>query len=425
MAELTFDYVEGRRKPKKETRMDRIKRAEIEAPQRIAERGDIWSGIGRDIKNVVGGGKEGKWEQAKDIGKLALSGLSAPVQMVEGAIAGPALEIQKDPMRSLTTPMGMLERGKESVLGLAGIKQPKFEDVYLGAGMTETGAKLAGLGTTLAIPVAVVNKLSKTMGAISTVTDKKLEGASKLAVDATKTGGKILGGSVDDAYAPVDDVLGDISAFKKAFKGTHEVIKNAFIKKFGEIDDWAEVPIKRVREMKQWLGKLRRTSWGKDAKGFEEGLIDDYANTLYSSLKGIIRKASESKLGKEGAKLIDDADDVYSRFLDAANVIKRGVVDPQLPKEFTKGAMFARQLMGVKGTARKASEIIRKAGPEAAKQMKEAVRLLKRFEKLRLAAKGAKGLLKGAAIGGGFAGISRLMGGKSQGGTTVVEPKKE
>lgn len=405
--------------------LGKITQAEQETPGRIAERGPIQQELGQRLGAALpGGGEPGGLAQAKDIAMLGLTGASVPVQAIESGIANPLLQLQKavpsprveDEQRP--TVGGLLG---ETAKGLTLQKRGKFEDVFRGAGVPETPAMIAGLSTSLVIPIGVANKIKRTFGTLSKASDANILKAGKDVIKSTDEAAAIVGPKVDEAFSAVNTLKSDGTKFLKGFNKLPDVIKNKAQEVFGNIDDFAtDLPIAKLREFKRWLGKLRPQAFGKEAKGAVERVDDININEAYATVKKLIRETIKDGVGgnagSKASKLVMDAEENFTELMRAVQFLKKSTVDPTL-KVPTKAGLLARKVSKEGDvTARAAINIIKKAGGSANKTMNKAIDALNKFNRSKDIANVMRRLVSGATIGGVAGAVGRGIFGKSGGG---------
>lgn len=403
--------------------LDRINIASSETEQRIQERGTIQSNVAESFKKALpGGGEEGKINQAKDIIGAGLQIPSAPFRAIESSIANTAINLQ-DP-----TNLNFGKLMKDAASGASLQRQGTFEDVFLRAGLPETPSQVAGFATSLLIPIGIVNKLNKTFGAISKASDKGILKAGDDIIKSIDDAVPKMGSKVDEVFDSVKSFTADKNKFIDDFLKLPEVVQNKAGEVFGNMDDFAnKITIGRLREFKRWVGKLRQTSFGKEAKGVAETLDDAAINSSYAGLKSNIKNSVEKTIGgNEGSKIskiINDAEEGFTSLKRASDFLKRTIVDPTLKLPTKAGILAGKLKRGGDVTARTAANVVKSASKEANKSMTLAVDALNIFSRNKALAQIFKQIGKGLIIGGAAGAVSKklrnetdVVGGNTGGG---------
>jgi len=396
---------------------ERITQAQQETPGRIAERGTIQQELGERFKPTLPGqGKPGFLRQAGDIALAGLSAASVPTQAIESGISNIALGLQKEDKPSLG------ELATEGLKGVTLQKRGRFEDVFRGAGLPETPAKLAGIATSLAVPIGIANKAKRAFGTLSKASDKGIAKASQAVIRSTDEAANIIGPKVDAAFEPVKNMVANRDTFTKSFSVLPKVIKKKASEVFGDIDDFAgSLNVGKLREFKRWLGQLKPAAFGKEAKGAVERIDDININQAFSGIKKLIGETIETSIGgpagKKASKLVLDAEERFTELKRATQFLRKTVVDSTLQVP-TKGGALARKISKEGDlTSRTAINIIKKAGGDANKTMNKAIDALNKFNRAQDVAQLFKRIISGATIGAGLGVANRLLpGGGEEGG---------
>lgn len=354
-----------------------------------------------DIKsrgNLIGGITE-NLTSPNPLRKAAgvVGAIGAPFTALEAAVSNPGLQMQQgnfDPGRLL----------KESALGITGQKLGEYGDIYRVAGAPKPVAATVGLGTSLLTPAKSLEAIKNTFGTISKLSDRMIFKSGDNLLKAVDSAESFSGTKLNEAFKVVDatkakpdEVLDAISKLPKPLiKKIEELL--------GPAEDIANnATIKSLRELKRTIGKYKPSSFGRDERGLADNLDAEDISKVYGTIKNIMRRTIKDSHGEKTMQKLMGLEDAFSEISRAGQSIKKTIVDATTQKATKAGAMASKLKVEGDLTSREALNVIRSAGPQARKEINNAVRALNRFNKLQtvsgLIRHGANALVYGGAIG--------------------------
>lgn len=360
--------------------------------ENIAKRGNYFLNLESDIKSPS---NFRKWR-----GVFAAGG-AAPAAL-EHTVAGPMLEMQ----RGNFNPQQLASSAFEGFLG----KQNQYGDVLRGAGVPEPLAAAGGLAVSFS-PLSAINRANKTFGAVTKMTDKGIKRAGESLVKASDEAHQAISGKLDEAFKVVDGVKVDPNdALRVISKVPQRLLSKIEEEVFGGAVDLNALTVGQLRKVKQYVGKFKPTSYGREDRGLTENLDASDMNDLYAGLKSLLTNSvvNAKGMGKRVAGKLLDLEDKASEVFHSTQYIKNKIYDPILQKA-TKGGVMADKMVKIgDSSAREALSVIKEASTKARKQINSAVNAMESFNRWR-AISGAAEHALGAGLYGGVAGSTGGM----------------
>lgn len=306
----------------------------------------------------------------KVMGAVQFAGV--PFQAFESSIANPLLAIQKGE-KDVGNLIG------EAMQGANLEKQGELGDILRVAGFPEPAAATMGFTASIAAPTKVLMGISKSMHRLSRGTDKQIMKAGEQLIQATQNARKTSGEALDKAFSKVDTAPVNGEKLLDAISDLPSNVVKELEKKFGDL--FSELTLRKVRKIKQEIGSLRPSAFGKDARGVAERIDDRAVNRAYAKMKGLIEETATQTSGKRSAKALMDAEESFSEIMDASKSIRRSVMDPTLRKPTKGGAVASKLAKEGDVTTRTALKTLRDSGPKAKKDIDRAVDALNAFNR--------------------------------------------
>jgi len=346
------------------------------------------------------------FSEAEGVLQKSLAGLNVaaiPQERIEAGIANAVLALQSGNI-------GGIVSGFQS--GVQGKKLGEIGDVFRRAGAPELVSATVGLVISFISPLALISKGTKALGALSKFTDKGIRKAGNSLAKGADDAVDAIGRNVDEAYKPINNIVVDSEKFIKIVDDLPTTVVKQVEKELGSnLDDLAiaGANIGDVRRVKQILGKLKPSSFGKETRGVVERIDDINVNASYARTKNLIQETLANKKMASEARNLLKADDAFSETIKSANFIKKQITDPTLLKATKAGRTAQGLLKGGDITTRTALNNLRRGGKTAKQEINKALLSLDRFNGVVTASRIA-GKLTNYTILGGVAGS---IGGKT------------
>ena len=305
------------------------------------------------------------------------------------------------------------EIGEMTKAGFTGKKQFRALDFLRASGVPSPVASVGEFGLEIAVPLKVFSKTSKLLrGPIQKVSDKKLLDIGTQLTKATDDVIPVVAKPLNKAYEPINDLAVDsekiFNEIVDLSDSSPAVIKH-LERNLGKMDEFLEnLTIKKARELKHTIGELRPSAFGKIEKGVEETVLDSQVNKLYGTIKQSMQKAIPD--AKQAKKLLD-ADDAFSKTINASRFVKKTITDPTL-RAPTK---IGRAASGLEKEAdlsfRQAINVLRKGSFSIKRNIDKSIEGLESFNRAqgfkKLGKAFGRAVLFGSVAGGA---ASRLLG---------------
>jgi len=395
--DLATSKVETKVSDKKTTARGRfVARTEerfVEAAKRIEARGTIQDKL------------RSQFEKPELMSKVmgTLTAIGAPVAAIESAMANPILLAQQGNF----SPKDL---AKEAILGATLQKQGQYGDVFKNVGVQEEIADAAGLFLNVAAPAKLLKAVNNTFGKISKMTDKGILKAGNQLVGASDDAVKAMGTEVGKAFSVADNLPTDKIGFLDDVVKMPKSLVKAAEEQFGNIDDFVQtLTVGKLREFKRFIGKFRSTSFGKSERGLAENIDAQKINTVYASIKNMMRKTIKDGMGEKESNIIMKMEEAFADVIRSGNVIKKTVVDPTLRKATKAGSAADKLIKEGDVTFRIALNTLKKAGSKSRKAVNKSISLLNNYNRHRRNIEFTR-KAAGAVIFGGAAGA---VGGKA------------
>lgn len=256
---------------------------------------------------------------SKLVGGLEAAGV--PFQIAEAAISNPVLAARKGDFRNI--PSSILE-------GLKGKQLGEFGDVLTSLGADETTSKIGGLAIDLVIGGAVIEQGIKAMrkGLVKKSDRIALSGTRDL-IQGTDRASQASKAMTNQFWAGIDDVPADANKFIEIVDALPKAAVEVLEEQLGRnLDDIAAAGVKLsdVRQVRQIIGSLKPSAFGKEARGTAEVLSDIRINKAYGKTANFITDTlKENKLGGKAKELLD-VNDAAEEVINASNLIKSKLV---------------------------------------------------------------------------------------------------
>lgn len=380
------------------------------AQQEIAKRGSLWGNIIADIqspnviKKVVGG----------------LQAMGSPLTQLEAGIANPALLLQTGDLYSQAkapTTLGVLGEGarrlaEESFKGFTGRRLGQYGDVYRAGGVPSPLAATAGF--TLAMsPVKAIQVLNRTFGAVTKLSDKGIMNAGNALIKAGGEAKVFTGTKLNEAFRTVDNVKVNADDFLNAVSKLPKTFISKLEEMFGNLDEVAgSITVGRLRQLKQTIGKVRPTVFGREARGAVETLEVEDINKVYSAIKKLMASSVEKATNKKTADALMKMEDTFTQVSRASDYIKKIIVEPTLRKPTRAGGMAGKMVVEGDVSGRIALTTLKKSGKEARKTINQAVSALEAFNKWRAIVETTQHVIRAATYGGAIGAAGGMAAGK-------------
>lgn len=337
--------------------------------QRIEGRGQ--ESFGQAYNKIIGS----EPFSGKRVGAIA-NMIGKPGERVEAAVANAALELQAGRMDNFA---------KAFSDGLSGRREAEIGDVFRKAGVPEAASATIGMVVAFGAPIMVMNRAIKMVSGVSRITDRGIKYAGKKLLSGADDAVMKLGSKVDDAYKPVNNLLGSGDDLINALDDAPSILINNIEKQLGKnIDDIAlsRPSVGQLREIKKIIGELKPTSFGKETRGLVESIEAKNVNKTYGNIKRLIQQTLESNGLKKEARHILDADESFTNAIRASDYIRKKVVDPTLLKP-TKAGSIARGIL-TKGdvSTRDALNTLINVGGKARRDINAAISSLNKYNSI-------------------------------------------
>jgi hypothetical protein len=256
---------------------------------------------------------------SKLVGGLQAAGV--PFQIAEAVIANPLLEARQGDFREI--PSSILE-------GLKGKRLGEFGDVLTSLGASETQAKLGGLGIDMVVGGAVIEQGFKALrkGIVKGSDKVALAGTRDLiqgadrATDASKA-------VTNQFWSQIDKVSVNSAKFLDVLDELPDAASKIIQLELGKsVDELAAqgLTLADVRTVKQIIGAMKPSAFGKDLRGASELLSDKRINRAYAKTsKFIADTLVENKLGDKVGELMN-VNDAAEDVINAVKVVKGSLV---------------------------------------------------------------------------------------------------
>lgn len=362
----------------------------INTDEAIAKRGTYWGNVKENLQspNIA----------RKAMGALGVVG--AVPSAFNSAIGNPALEMQKGNFNPS-------DLAREAYLGFTGKKQGRPVDVYRRGGVPAPAASVMDFALSMS-PVKTLQVAKRAFSPIAKLSDKGVAKAGSDLINASSQAEKAVGTQLNQAFLEVDTVRldsDDAYRFIDSASKLPKVVLARLEDEFGKLDQIAQnMTVGQLRKMKQFIGKLRPSSFGKSERGVAENLDAEDLNKAYSGFKAILKDSIKKSRGEEEASKLMNLEKSYSEVSRASDYVKKTVVDPTLRKPTKGGSMAKKVTMEGDLSGRDAINTIRKSGKEARKSIDRALNSLEAFNKWQAATQFGQhafnAMLYGGAMGG-------------------------
>lgn len=367
--------------------------------QEVASRGNLFQNIKQNVqspspvKRILGG----------------VEAVAAPIQMVESGISNPILAYQS----GVNSPFSLM---KESIAGFTGKKQGEIGDVLYRAGLPKPMSSAMGLALTIGIPGKAAQYTGKFFNGISKMTDKGILKSGSALVKATQEAKKFTGAKLDEVFMPFNNINVDSKSLLNVLNRLPKTAVAGIEENIGYIKDIIKNPtLSNLRQVKHFLGELRPTAFGKEARGVAETLEGKYINEVYGGIKKLMENTLRDNFGDKTAQALMSAEKAYSSVSKASSYVKKTIVDSTLGLP-TKAGEAARKLVTEGDVSfRTALNTLRKSGKTAKKDIDKAVSSLEKFNRWMSLKKSAAMAAKAATYGGAVGALGGAIAGKVMG----------
>lgn len=342
-----------------------------------------------------------------------LEAASVPSRMVESAISSAPAAIQ----RGVVNP---LELASESVKGATGQKLTEFGDVFRGAGASEPVSASVGFAASMLLPSVAIGNTMKQMAGLSKMKDRGLKLAGNRIITAIDRAEKSLGNEIDNAFKPIASSPVDSATANQVLESVTKLpdeLVSVIEQEVGDLPTLLQnLNHENLRKIIRTIGKYSPGVFGREERGLLENINADKIVKSYGKLKRVLKSSVSKQFGNDAAEALMSAEEKFGRVKNAGNRIKTKVIDPYL-KLPTKAGELADELKKDTDFAlRSAFTTIRKAGPEAKRDIEGALENISKFRRYMTAKKigisAAKAAFFGGAIGAAGGAAARKIGGQ-------------
>lgn len=325
-------------------------------------------------------------------GITGMKTLAVPYERLSAAVGGAGVGAQKGEGLK-----GALKRG---IAGATGETQYRSFDPFRNFGIPEYITTPTEIFTEIAVPLKMMSVGAKLLKPITRVTDKGLAVAGTKFMRAADEAISILGEKLSIVYKPINKVA--VSANQilddvvKLPQGVVAHLEDGLGKLSTYLDDFT---IEKARHLKRLLGKIRPSAYGKEQKGAQELIDDELINKAYASIKKSMKQGLKDAGKHKEAKLLQDADEAFSRADKATRYLKKTIVDPILGEETRVGRMASKIKSDSDVSGRRALNILKDVSFKTNKDITKAVDLLNKFNRRLFLIKSAKQIGRGAVYG--------------------------
>jgi len=338
-------------------------------------------------------------------GMGTLGAVAAPISLATAGVVNPALAVQQGRFN----PMELL---REAKAGVTGQKMGQIQDVGYGGGFPKPLAVGTDLFLSIALPAKIVVGIGKAYGGITKLTDKGIMKAGKSLVSATKEAEKYAGQKLGEAFAKVDHLPVKDYDFLNYIVKLPQTLLSKLEETFGHMDELASnLTIGKLRAVKQFIGKLKPTLWGKGERGLAENIEAEDINKAYAGIKSLLRSNLVKQAGEKVAKALMKTEDTFSKISRSSDYVRQVVMEKTLQMATKSGALAKKIAVEGDTSGRTALNILRSMGGKTAeKDINKAVAALEAFNRT-MAITDMVRRVSGAVILGGAAGAvgGRMM----------------
>jgi hypothetical protein len=365
----------------------------------IAQRGNLFGNIAQNI-------------QSPNLVRKAMGGLEAmgaPFTLLAAGIANPALEMQKGNFN----PKDLL---RESMAGVSGKKLGRYIDVFRRAGVP------APIASTLDIvlstsPIKALQMAKRAIAPISKLSDKGIIQAGDSLIKASNEAEKFAGQKLGEAFKSVDNIKINTPAVKSIISKLPKALQDKITETIGKTEGITDLSIKQVRQIKQIVGKYKPKMWGQEARGVAENIEAEEMNKAYSGLKQVMTNVIKKSTDKKTAENLLRMENDYSEVSNAADYIRKTIVDATLKKPTKAGFMARKMIMPQDVSGREALNVLRGSGKLARKSINKSLSNMETFNRWLMLHRLGEHALNAAMFGGIAGGIGGLLLKKATGDT--------
>jgi len=379
---------ESKNKSKKE-KSDPFLPGEEKTKKKISERTDS---VERLREEVMLPYKGNILERTAKAGVTGLKTLAVPYERLSAAVGGAGVGAQKG-----EGVKGALKRG---MAGATGETQYRSFDPMRNYGVPEYITTPTEIFTEIAIPMKMMAAGGRLLKPITRATDKGLTIAGTKFMRGANEALSILGEKLNVVYKPINKVAVNANQILddvvKLPQGVISHLEDGLGKLSTYLDDFN---IEKARHLKRLLGKIKPGAFGKEQKGAQDLIADEQINAAYASIKKAMKQGLKDAGKHKESKLLQEADEAFSRADKATRYLKKTIVDPILGEETKVGRMASKIKSDSDMSGRRALNILKDVSFKTNKDITKAVNLLNKFNKRLFLIKSAKQIGRGATYG--------------------------
>jgi len=342
--------------------------------------------------------------------KIPITGakfLGIPVSRASAAIGGFGLGLQKQ--------KGFKESFKMGREGLLGEKEFRaFDPIRKTGVLPDIVTDIAEVATEIAVSLKALSGIGKILrGPIQKLSDKKLLKIGRDLVKSTDDAVTATGKPLTKAYQPINQLSVKTDKVLNEVADLEPQIVRHLEKEIGQnIDEFMEnFTIEKARQLKGALAKLKPASFGKEARGAIDTVIDKQVSRTYSSIKKSMQETLDTQGLKKAANKLLKADEDFEDTINASRFIKRTITDPLLKKPTRVGRVAGGIEREGDVTTRSALNKLRESNIFVKQRINNIVDGLEEFNKIqkrkRFVGQVGQSVLRGVVVGGT---VGRILG---------------